>query len=137
MQQTTWLVRSAKIPLIVDADTGFGEAVNVERTVTELVAAGAAAIQLEDQRLPKRGAGTCPARRWLSQPRCVPRSARAVSARGTADTIILARTDARGVHGIEASRSIVRKRFLDGRRRLGYSLRRSGRPPNSSKWPRL
>src|SRR5690348_6617618 len=48
------LTRSVDIPIIVDADTGFGETVNVERTVIELEAAGAAAIQLEDQRLPKR-----------------------------------------------------------------------------------
>ena len=53
-QQTSFLTRRVAIPLIVDADTGFGEAVNVERTVIELEAAGAAAIQLEDQRLPKR-----------------------------------------------------------------------------------
>ena len=53
-QQTARLTRSVEIPVIVDADTGFGEAVNVERTVIELEAAGAAAIQLEDQRLPKR-----------------------------------------------------------------------------------
>ncbi len=52
--ESTRLTRATTIPLIVDADTGFGEAVNVERTVTELIAAGAAAIQLEDQRLPKR-----------------------------------------------------------------------------------
>ena len=47
------MTRAVKIPLIVDADTGFGEAVNVERTVRELEAAGAAAIQIEDQRLPE------------------------------------------------------------------------------------
>ena len=53
-QQTTYLTRAVRLPLIVDADTGFGEALNVERTVVELEAAGAAAIQLEDQQLPKR-----------------------------------------------------------------------------------
>ena len=42
------------IPVIVDADTGFGDTANVERTVVELERAGAAAIQLEDQELPKR-----------------------------------------------------------------------------------
>lgn len=53
-QQTANLTRRVSIPVIVDADTGFGEAVNVERTIIELEAAGAAAIQLEDQILPKR-----------------------------------------------------------------------------------
>ena len=52
VQQTTWLTRSVETPVIVDADTGFGEAVNVERTIVELEAAGAAGIQLEDHRLP-------------------------------------------------------------------------------------
>src|ERR1044072_1499911 len=53
-QQTTYLTRSCALPLIVDADTGFGEALNVERTIIELEAAGAAAVQLEDQQFPKR-----------------------------------------------------------------------------------
>src|SRR6476469_5199190 len=53
-QQTSYITRACALPLIVDADTGFGEALNVERTVIELEAAGAAAIQLEDQQFPKR-----------------------------------------------------------------------------------
>ena len=53
-QNTAYLARRVRIPVIVDADTGFGAAVNVERTIIELEAAGAAAIQLEDQMLPKR-----------------------------------------------------------------------------------
>ena len=48
------VVRTSRLPLIVDADTGFGEAVNVIRTVQELESAGAAAIQIEDQVMPKR-----------------------------------------------------------------------------------
>jgi methylisocitrate lyase len=53
-EETRRLTRSTTLPLVVDADTGFGEAVNVERTVVELESAGAAAVQLEDQQLPKR-----------------------------------------------------------------------------------
>ncbi len=53
-QQAAYITRRVEIPLIVDADTGFGGPVNVERTVRELEAAGVAAIQLEDQELPKR-----------------------------------------------------------------------------------
>ena len=54
VQQTPYLTAQIHTPVIVDADTGFGETANVERTVIELEAAGAAAIQLEDQELPKR-----------------------------------------------------------------------------------
>ena len=53
-QQVDYMTSRVAIPVIVDADTGFGDAVNVERTIAELEAAGAAAIQLEDQVLPKR-----------------------------------------------------------------------------------
>ena len=49
-----WVTRATNLPLIVDADTGFGEAINTYRTVKELEAAGAAAIQIEDQVMPKR-----------------------------------------------------------------------------------
>ncbi|MCE4603814.1 MAG: isocitrate lyase/phosphoenolpyruvate mutase family protein, partial [Aeropyrum sp.] len=51
---TSYITRVTRLPLIVDADTGFGEVVNVERTVRELERAGAAAIQIEDQVLPKK-----------------------------------------------------------------------------------
>src|SRR5215212_409496 len=54
VQQATYFTRACALPLIVDADTGFGEALNVERTIVELEAAGAAAVQLEDQAFPKR-----------------------------------------------------------------------------------
>ena len=53
-QQLHYLTSRVTVPVIVDADTGFGDTVNVERTIVELERAGAAAIQLEDQELPKR-----------------------------------------------------------------------------------
>ena len=53
-QQLSYLTARVTIPVIVDADTGFGDTANVERTIVELERAGAAAIQLEDQELPKR-----------------------------------------------------------------------------------
>ena len=70
VQQTTYLTRACWLPLIVDADTGFGEALNVERTVIELEAAGAAAIQLEDQQFPKR-CGHLAGKSLSSRRRCV------------------------------------------------------------------
>ena len=54
IQQVQYLTARVTIPVIVDADTGFGDTANVERTIVELERAGAAAIQLEDQELPKR-----------------------------------------------------------------------------------
>ena len=107
-QQTGRLSRSVKIPLIVDADTGFGEAVHVERTVIELEAAGAAAIQLEDQRLPKRcghlsGKSLVPTGEMCAKLRA------AVSARRDPDLVIIARTDARGVEDFESAVSRARR----------------------------
>ena len=98
-QQTTYLTRTCGLPLIVDADTGFGEALNVERTVTELEAAGAAAIQLEDQQLPKRCGHL--AGKSLVEPQVMCAKLRAaVAAKSDPELVIIARTDARGVTGL-------------------------------------
>jgi methylisocitrate lyase len=110
-QQTAWIAHSTALPLIVDADTGFGDAVNVERTVRELEAAGAAAIQLEDQRLPKRcghlsGKSLVPAEEFCAKLRA------AVAARRDESLVIVARTDARGVDGMEAAIDRAR-RYVD------------------------
>lgn len=100
VQQATYLTRSVSLPLIVDADTGFGEALNVERTVVELEYAGAAAIQLEDQQLPKRcghlsGKSLVPAEVMCAKLRA------AAGAKGDPDLVIIARTDACGVTGFD------------------------------------
>lgn len=89
------------LPLIVDADTGFGNAVNTWRTMKVLERAGAAAIQLEDQVFPKRcghfnGKGVIPLGEML------PKIEAAAAAR-TRDTLIIARTDALAVDGIDAA----------------------------------
>ncbi|MGJ7486163.1 isocitrate lyase/PEP mutase family protein [Variovorax sp. LT2P21] len=88
------------LQLIVDADTGFGNALNVRRTVQLLERAGASAIQLEDQTLPKRcghldGKTIVPAAEMAGKIRA------AVDARRNADTLIIARTDAVAVEGLE------------------------------------
>jgi 2-methylisocitrate lyase-like PEP mutase family enzyme len=90
------------IHLIVDADTGFGNALNVRRTVQLLERAGASAIQLEDQTLPKRcghldGKKIVPAEEMQGKIRA------AVDARRDAQTLIIARTDAVAVEGLEAA----------------------------------
>jgi len=100
VQQAAWLTRRVAIPVIVDADTGFGEAVNVERTVVELEAAGVAAIQLEDQRLPKR-CGHLSGKSLIESDAMCAKLRAAVAARKDPDLVILARTDARGVTSLD------------------------------------
>ncbi len=86
-------------PLIVDADTGFGNALNVRRTVQRLERAGAAAIQLEDQSLPKR-CGHLDGKELVSAAEMAGKVRAAVDARARADTLIVARTDAVAVEGL-------------------------------------
>jgi len=90
------------LPLIVDADTGFGNALNVVRTVRALERAGAAAIQLEDQVAPKRcghfeGKEVIPAAEMVSKLRA------AVDTRSSKDFLVIARTDARAIEGLDAA----------------------------------
>src|SRR5262249_26323870 len=98
--QTTYLTRSVSIPVIVDADTGFGESLNVERTVHELEAAGAAAIQLEDQRLPKR-CGHLSGKSLVEPAEMCAKIRAAAAARSDSALVIIARTDARGVTSLD------------------------------------
>lgn len=101
-EQTRRLCRAVKIPIVVDADTGFGDASNVERTVVELEAAGAAAIQLEDQELPKRCGHLAGKTLVTTEEMCIKLRA-AVAARKNADLVIIARTDARGVEDLSSA----------------------------------
>ncbi len=97
---TRLITRVAGIPLIVDADTGFGEVLNVARAVRELEDAGAAAIQIEDQVLPKKCGHL--SGKELVDPMDMARKIRAaVEARRSRDFLIVARTDARNVYGLE------------------------------------
>ncbi len=98
--ETTRLTRAVDVPLVVDADTGFGAAINVERTVIELEAAGAAAIQLEDQQLPKR-CGHLSGKALVSCEEMCAKIRAAASARVDSSLVILARTDARGVTSLD------------------------------------
>jgi methylisocitrate lyase len=110
-QQLRYLTARVSLPVIVDADTGFGETVNVERTFAELEQAGAAAIQLEDQELPKR-CGHLSGKSLVTTDAMCAKLRAAVAARTDDDTVILARTDARGVESFDAAveRS---KRYVD------------------------
>ena len=89
-----------KIPIIVDADTGFGNALNVQRTIRNFERAGAAAIQIEDQSFPKR-CGHLDGKVLIKTDEMVGKVKAAVDARKTSDTLIIARTDARAVEGLQ------------------------------------
>lgn len=96
------ITRSCGLPVIADADTGYGNAINVVRTVQEYEQVGVAAIHIEDQVAPKRcghmdDKQVVPADEMLSKIRA------AVAARSSADFVIIARTDARAVEGVEAA----------------------------------
>jgi 2-methylisocitrate lyase-like PEP mutase family enzyme len=90
------------VPVIVDADTGFGNALNVQRTVKRLERAGAAAIQIEDQTSPKR-CGHLDGKALVSRGEMVGKMKAALDARSSADTLIVARTDAVAVEGLDAA----------------------------------
>jgi len=89
-------------PLIVDADTGFGNALNVQRTVRVFERMGANALQLEDQTMPKR-CGHLEGKSLISTTEMVGKIKAALDARASDDTLIIARTDAVGVEGIDAA----------------------------------
>jgi 2-methylisocitrate lyase-like PEP mutase family enzyme len=86
------------VPLIVDADTGFGNAINVQRTIGVLERVGASAIQLEDQSLPKR-CGHLSGKELVSKEEMCGKIKAAVDARRSDNTLIVARTDAVAVEG--------------------------------------
>ncbi len=91
-----------EIPLIVDADTGFGNALNVQRTVRMFERMGASALQLEDQTLPKR-CGHLAGKTLVSAREMRGKIRAALDARASDRTLIIARTDAIAVEGIEAA----------------------------------
>jgi len=91
---------AVSIPLVVDADTGYGNAVNVRHTVRTLERAGASAIQLEDQTFPKR-CGHFDGKDVIESHEMTQKIRAAVDAREDPDLLLIARTDARAVHGIE------------------------------------
>ena len=101
-QHTAYLTQNVAIPVIVDADTGFGEAIHVERTVSELERAGAAAIQLEDQQFPKK-CGHLSGKSLIEPAQMEAKIVAAVESRTDNDLVIIARTDARGVDGFDAA----------------------------------
>jgi 2-methylisocitrate lyase-like PEP mutase family enzyme len=91
-----------QLPVIVDADTGFGNALNVQRTVRSFERAGAAMLQLEDQTFPKR-CGHLDGKTVIPTSEMCGKLRAALDARASPDTLILARTDALAVEGLDAA----------------------------------
>lgn len=117
--------------LVVDADTGYGNALNVERTVRLLERAGASAIQLEDQVLPKR-CGHLAGKEIVSSAEMIGKIHAAVDSRRHRDTVIIARTDAVAVEGFE--RAIERARAY---RAAGADMLFIEAPKNSGELARI
>ncbi len=101
-EHTARIRDAVQLPLIVDADTGFGNALNVVHTVRTLERAGADCIQLEDQVAPKR-CGHFSGKEVISTEEAVSKIKAAVDARRDSDFLIMARTDAAATHGFEAA----------------------------------
>ena len=97
---TKYITDAVDIPVIVDTDTGFGETLNVVRTVREFESIGASAIQIEDQELPKK-CGHLSGKHVVPADEMVKKIKAAVETRRDENFLIIARTDARGVYGLE------------------------------------
>jgi 2-methylisocitrate lyase-like PEP mutase family enzyme len=93
---------AAAIPLIGDGDTGYGNALNVQRTVIEYARAGAAAVMIEDQVSPKK-CGHTRGKQVISREEARMKIRAAADVKADADILVMARTDARAVHGFDAA----------------------------------
>jgi len=96
------ICRAVSVPVIVDADTGYGNALSVWKLVKELESAGAAGIFLEDQKWPKR-CGHMQGKEIISQEEYTEKLSAAIDARESKDFIIVARTDARATEGLDGA----------------------------------
>lgn len=94
------LTRAVKVPIIADADTGYGGSANIERTVLDYIQVGVSAIHLEDQALPKR-CGHMTGVTLVSAEEHVARLRTGIEARGDSALSIIARTDALGINGVD------------------------------------
>ena len=102
------IARMTDLPALIDADTGFGEPMNVARTVQELEDAGVAGLHIEDQVNPKR-CGHLDGKAVVDSDTAVKRIKAAVEARRDPNLVIMARTDIRGVDGLESAKDRARQ----------------------------
>lgn len=100
LTQTRNIVRAVDIPIFADCDTGYGNPLNVYRTIQEFEDAGVGGLFIEDQIWPKR-CGHFEKKQLISKEDMVQKVKAAVDARRDSDLVIMARTDARAVHGLD------------------------------------
>jgi methylisocitrate lyase len=112
-QLAGYIVQAINIPAIVDADTGFGGAENVARTIQELERVGLAGCHIEDQEFPKR-CGHLAGKSLISAEEMAEKIEAAVAARQDPDFLIIARTDARGVEDFQSAVRRAKKYFEAG-----------------------
>lgn len=101
-REATVITKAVSIPVIVDADTGYGSPETVREAVRELERAGAAGMQIEDQEDAKK-CGHLPGKRVVPMPEMVAKIEAAVRAKSDPEFLVIARTDARGVEGLGAA----------------------------------
>ena len=121
-QNARYIANAVAVPVIADADNGYGNAINVIRTVKEYIQTGAAAIHIEDQVIPKR-CGHVAGRRVIPLDEAVGKYRAAAQARAELDPdfVIIARTDARGAHGGSLDEAIARANaYLDAGADLAF-----------------
>lgn len=102
LEDTRRIAAATDLPLLVDIDTGFGGAFNISRTVREMIKAGAAAVHIEDQVAQKR-CGHRPGKEIVSLAEMLDRIKAALDGKTDPDFIVMARTDALAVTGLEAT----------------------------------
>jgi 2,3-dimethylmalate lyase len=107
------IVQAVDIPVVADADTGYGNPLNVIRTVQEYETAGVAAIHLEDQVMPKK-CGHMEGKQVVPAAEMAAKIEAAVAARRSPDFLIIARTDARAVEGLDAALRRARRYWEAG-----------------------
>lgn len=97
--QTRNIVSAVGLPVIADADTGYGNAINTMRTIREFQQAGVAGLFIEDQEVPKK-CGHFSGKRLVSREEMVKKIQAALETRGESELVLIARTDARAVYGL-------------------------------------
>jgi methylisocitrate lyase len=102
LTQSKYIIDAVDIPCIIDGDTGFGEAINVMMMIKEMESLGAGGVHIEDQEMPKK-CGHLAGKRLVSSEAMAVKIAAAVEARTDPDFLIIARTDARAVEGIDGA----------------------------------
>ncbi len=100
LAQSKYIIDAVDIPCIIDGDTGFGEAINVMMMIKEMESLGAGGVHIEDQEMPKK-CGHLAGKSLVSPEAMAVKIAAAVEARTDPDFLIIARTDARAVEGID------------------------------------